>query len=198
MREDELKKQKTMEELVHDNAHEQISLRLQKEKNLSKEEADEQAGKILNASLNKKKNQQKKINISKLQVQLSNGTWTEANPKTNIETLINRIKEMENRRSKNMGTKPRFKNEEEIVKALEKGKTLRYGEDWYAEIRIKPKPISEKQKELSYLRQQYWEIDARIMESEEPSLPSSKLVREKEKIMKKIKELGGTLLPHSK
>lgn len=48
-----------VERIFTDTAHEEISSRLQTEKGISKEEADEQAGKILSASRGKKGQEQK-------------------------------------------------------------------------------------------------------------------------------------------
>lgn len=57
-----------IEHIFTDTAHEEISNRLQKEKKLSKEEADEQAGKILSASTKKNKIQRKFQTLGKFQM----------------------------------------------------------------------------------------------------------------------------------
>lgn len=136
----------------------------------------------------KEKLREKHDNLVKIQKRLSNANWVELDLE-DFDSKINQIMKMEAIRAKNKKINPRFTSKEDVLKALEKGSELRYGSDWYESIRIKPKPISTKQQEFNELVRQYWALDGKIMDSEEPSIPS-KLHEKSEKLAKKINEIN--------
>lgn len=123
-----------------DTAHDEISKKLQAKKRIGKEQADEEAGKILSAAKGKGKggNKKTKINPSKFQKQLSNGSWVDVKEVSFIESVMRR-------------------NEitlSELLNKLKNKKDVYYSSDWYAQIRLKPTPQQEEAKKKAILKSQ--------------------------------------------
>ena len=140
----------------------------------------------------------------KLQRQLSNGNWVELK-KEELDPYMRGMLKIEGIVAKNQERKP--KTEDEIIEALKKGKEVDYGQNWYASIRAKPKPRDPRLGELSYLKEQYYQLESEIMEGEEPSVPSnfnntrrvqmnelSKKIKKLTKEIKTNKFIQGTIL----
>lgn len=125
-----------------------------------------------------------------LQVMLSNGQWRDLY-KGELDNITKSVIERDKWYAQRVGREP-LKSKAEFLELLSHGKKFEYGSEWYDNIRLKKEPVDPKIHELSYLREQYWELDAKIMEGSEPSVPS-KLYEKKRNILKKIKELKGNI-----
>ena len=142
-----------------------------------------------------KKEPKKEVKLPELQRKLSNGQWNTLS-KENLDKYITSFLRKQKWISENIKGRETIHTKEEAIDALTGGKKLQYGDDWYALIRAKPKPKDPRLGELSYLKEQYWELDAEIMEGEEPSVPSKfneTRHAEKAKLKKEIKKLAKEL-----
>lgn len=114
-----------------------LSTSKQKKKGIDKKQADEEVGKILSATKGKKKETtEKSLEIPRLQRKLSNGSWVSID-KENTEKYFNIALKKQKQMNKEFGEKY-ADSPEKLLEMINKKREIRIGDDWYAEIRIKP------------------------------------------------------------
>jgi len=79
------------------------------------------------------------------QYQLSNGMWTDAGEK--LERLIDNALKTEEWLAPRQNRQP-MTTREDVIAAMDSGKTITIGSDWYDKIRAKPTPLPPVQVEM--------------------------------------------------